>query len=69
MHCLSPRETEVLRLAMTGLIAKEIAVVLSVSAKTIEQYWSRIYGKTGVRGREAVIASVFVYVAGCLTRA
>jgi DNA-binding CsgD family transcriptional regulator len=54
---LSERETEVARLAAEGLVTKEIARKLGLSEKTVDQYWHRIYEKTGLRSqREFLIA-------------
>ena len=46
---LSGREREVLHLIATGLSAKEVAVELSVSTKTIEAHRTSLMRKLGVR--------------------
>jgi FixJ family two-component response regulator len=45
---LTPREREVLALALAGLGNKEIAARLGISLRTSEGHRSRIYLKTGV---------------------
>ena len=46
---LSVREREVLKLAATGLHAKQIAATLGISARTVEVHKQRIMEKLGVR--------------------
>jgi len=48
---LTPRETEIARRILEGASAKEIAVTLSVSPKTVENHTYRLYQKLGVRSR------------------
>ncbi len=48
---LSEREEEVLRLLAEGLTDREIAAVLTISARTVETHVSNILGKLGVRNR------------------
>lgn len=55
-HHLSPRQAEVLRCAMDGLTAKETAERLVVGIRTVEDYWQRIFDKTGRRSRDKVLA-------------
>jgi DNA-binding CsgD family transcriptional regulator len=55
---LSERETDVLRSAAQGLSMKEAAGKLGISAKTVNDYWSRIYAKTGLRSQLAVVAQL-----------
>ena len=45
---LTPREFEVLRLVITGLLNKEIAVELDVAVRTIKTHRSRVMQKMGV---------------------
>jgi len=52
---LSDREFEVLRMLASGMTAKQIAGELSLSAKTISTYRSRILEKTGLRTTAEVI--------------
>jgi DNA-binding NarL/FixJ family response regulator len=48
LQLLSGRELEVLRLLAEGRRTKEIAVMLEISAKTVETYRSRIMLKLGI---------------------
>jgi DNA-binding CsgD family transcriptional regulator len=57
-HELSKREHEVLALGARGLIAKEIAAEIGCSARTVEEYWSRIFLKVGIRSRAAILAKL-----------
>jgi pimeloyl-ACP methyl ester carboxylesterase len=59
---LSQREREVLRLAADGLTNDEIAVALTLSARTIERHLSNIYAKLGLVGRAARAAAVAEYL-------
>jgi DNA-binding NarL/FixJ family response regulator len=52
---LTGREREVLNVAAEGLTAKEIAVRLGVSERTVTTHLGRIYGKLGVGTRVAAI--------------
>lgn len=62
---LTLRESEVLRLAATGISVEEIARRLFVSPNTIKTHLTHIYAKLGVRGRaDAVRAAIHC---GCLT--
>jgi DNA-binding CsgD family transcriptional regulator len=46
---LGPRETEILRLVATGRTTEEIAALLNLSAKTIQNYHYQIKSKIGAR--------------------
>jgi DNA-binding CsgD family transcriptional regulator len=50
-HSLTPRETDVLRLAINGLRDAEIAQRLNLSVHTVKGYLREIFKKTGVRSR------------------
>jgi DNA-binding NarL/FixJ family response regulator len=53
---LSPRETEILELVVTGCFFKEIADRLGISGETVRTHVNRIYRKLHVRSRtEAVV--------------
>jgi len=53
---LSQREHEVLRLAAKGMSNKDIAVVLSLSVRTVKAHLTNIFNKLGVSSRtEAII--------------
>lgn len=56
---LSPRESEVLRLASQGLLDKEIARELGLSLNTLRTYWNRIRLKAGESSRTG-LATAFV---------
>lgn len=49
LDSLTPREREVLRHLAQGLTAKEVALELNLSHRTVEQYRARIMEKLGVR--------------------
>jgi DNA-binding CsgD family transcriptional regulator/tetratricopeptide (TPR) repeat protein len=53
---LSAREAEVLRLAAAGKSNRAIAEELSLSAKTVENHLTNVYGKLGVDNRAAATA-------------
>jgi DNA-binding NarL/FixJ family response regulator len=53
---LSPRETEVLRCLSQGLRYDEIAVRLSVSARTVNSHLQRVYRKLHVHSATAAVA-------------
>ena len=48
---LTPRETEVLELILTGQTNKAIATIICVSEKTVEFHLDHIYTKIGMRTR------------------
>ena len=52
---LSPRETEVLPLALKGRTAERIASELCVSKSTVDTHLRRIYAKCGVHSRQELI--------------
>lgn len=51
MNPFTEREREILRLAIGGAPAKEIATILYLSTGTVRNYLSRIIAKTGARSR------------------
>lgn len=53
---LSPRESEVARLASSGMSNREIAQTLFLSPRTAEGHLARAMGKLGVRSRGALVA-------------
>lgn len=53
---LTVREGEVLRLVAKGLAGKQVASLLGISPKTVEQHKTRIYGKLGVANQAAAVA-------------
>jgi DNA-binding CsgD family transcriptional regulator len=54
---LSAREEQVLALAASGLLDKQIAVELKVTLNTLRTYWSRIRSKVGETSRSALAAA------------
>jgi len=48
---LTPRETEILKLVLTGYTNKAIAIQIFVSEKTVEFHLNHIYTKIGVHTR------------------
>ncbi|MCY9782301.1 response regulator transcription factor [Nocardiopsis sp. EMB25] len=53
---LSPRETEVLRLAADGRTNAEIGRALHISATTVKTHLMRVYDKLGVADRTAAVS-------------
>ena len=51
---LTPRESEIARLAATGLTNKEIALTLEISHWTVATHLRRIYDKTSICRRAAL---------------
>ncbi|QLG89601.1 response regulator transcription factor [Chitinibacter bivalviorum] len=49
LACLTPRETEVMKLILTGRLNKQIADDLSISMKTVEVHRARILEKMQVK--------------------
>jgi len=56
---LTAREKEVLRMAMQGLTAAQVAERLFISKRTVETHLERAYNKLGVRSKRQLIASAF----------
>ena len=54
--CLSPREREVIHWLSEGKRDREIAVILGLSARTIEKHVCHILEKLGVETRTAAVA-------------
>jgi len=53
---LSAREDQVLRLAAKGMAGKQIARVLGISPKTVEQHKTRAFKRLGVPNQVAAVA-------------
>lgn len=60
---LSPREGEVLRLAVEGLQNKEISHAVGCADSTIISYWKRIFSKTYTKTRNQVLSSIIRFQA------
>lgn len=56
---LTPRELEVLEMALRGLTAVQIAERLHISKRTVETHLERAYGKVGVHSKRELIALRF----------
>lgn len=54
---LTKRETDVLRLLASGLSAKEVALTLSITARTVESHIDRIRLKTRTRNRTHMVVT------------
>jgi DNA-binding NarL/FixJ family response regulator len=52
---LSPRQREVLNLVGRGMVAKEVARMLGISEKTVEQHKARIFAKLQVPNQAAAV--------------
>jgi DNA-binding CsgD family transcriptional regulator len=53
---LSKRQAEVTELLLRGISNKEIASILGIEHNTVQVHVRKIYRKTGVRGRYALMA-------------
>jgi DNA-binding CsgD family transcriptional regulator len=58
LDSLTPSEARVAAQAAAGMTNREIAQALFVTAKTVENQLSRVYQKLGIRGREALAATL-----------
>lgn len=58
LACLTPRQSEILKLVCDGRSSKEIATALSISPKTVEVHRANIMSKMGVRSTGALISMV-----------
>ena len=61
-HRLSPRETQLLGLAVAGYNNDEAAELLGCSRATATTYWNRIFAKIGVRGQRDVLCALVRFV-------
>jgi len=57
---LSPREQEVVELAVRGASTKEISQALYISEYTVKDHLSNIFEKVGVRGRRALVKQLYL---------
>ena len=53
---LSAAEAYVVRLAADGLTTRQIANLRQISTKTVDQYWARIYLKTGAPSQRVLLS-------------
>jgi DNA-binding NarL/FixJ family response regulator len=60
-ECLSIREREVVQLIVAGSTSSDIALLLSLSRKTVDTYRGRIMVKLGVANRSALIRFALEY--------
>lgn len=56
---LSPREAEIVRLAVSGATNDEIAERLTIAAGTVKKHLDNVYAKLGVRGRLELFAFAY----------
>ena len=59
-HGLSPREQEVVELAVRGASTKEISRALYISEYTVKDHLKNILGKVGVKGRRALVKQLYL---------
>ena len=57
---LSPREQEVVDLAVRGASTKQISEALYISEYTVKDHLSNIFEKVGVRGRRALVKQLYL---------
>jgi DNA-binding NarL/FixJ family response regulator len=55
---LTPRETQIRDLILSGLVHKEIAARLGITAQTVQTHASRLYRKYGVESRGKMVAKI-----------
>jgi DNA-binding CsgD family transcriptional regulator len=60
LHALSAREHEIIAAVARGESTKEIAAALGRSPHTVYEHIDRACQKLGVRGRKALVATLFV---------
>jgi DNA-binding CsgD family transcriptional regulator len=57
---LSPREQEVVGLAVRGASTKQISKALYISEYTVKDHLKNIFGKVGVRDRRALVKQLYL---------
>ena len=57
---LTPREQEVVELAVRGASTRQISRALYISEYTVKDHLSNIFGKVGVRGRRALVKQLYL---------
>ena len=65
---LTPQESAVARLVVSGMTNREVAEELMLSTKTVEFHLSNIYTKLGVRSRSELRARARANELGAVTR-
>ncbi len=55
LECLTPRETDVLRLVAKGLTNREVAKLLGISPNTVASYTKQVYEKLAVSSRNEAV--------------
>lgn len=56
-EALTPAESRVAGLVVTGLTNPEVAAELLIGAETVKTHLSRVFGKLGVANRKQLIAA------------
>ncbi|HET7338310.1 MAG TPA: LuxR C-terminal-related transcriptional regulator [Candidatus Dormibacteraeota bacterium] len=61
LRLLTRRELEIARLASTGYSAREIATILHISERTVENHIANVYAKLGINSRRSLIKMAAVF--------
>jgi DNA-binding NarL/FixJ family response regulator len=56
---LSPRESQVAQLIVTGLSEKEISITLGISHRTVHAHVERLYRRVGVHSLAELVLRIF----------